>query len=58
LRTDLGGDNADLSVEQGAKASLEKIETAGKEQNGQFLNIKIEGWTGGKESYDGSNAPW
>ncbi|KAE9365578.1 dehydrogenase [Stipitochalara longipes BDJ] len=54
LRTDLGGDAADLSVEQGAKATTEKIMKAGKEQNGQFLNIFIEGIG----HYDGSNPPW
>ncbi|TGO49914.1 hypothetical protein BCON_0196g00100 [Botryotinia convoluta] len=42
LRTDLGGANADLSVEQGAKGSLEKIFSAGKEQNGEFLKIAVE----------------
>ena len=44
LRTDLGGDSADLSVEQGAKATLERIAEAGPEQNGQHLKIRIEGW--------------
>ncbi|KAH8701855.1 short chain dehydrogenase reductase [Talaromyces proteolyticus] len=55
LRTDLGGEQADLSVEDGAEATLVKILSSTKEQNGQFLNIKAEGWG---EKYDGSNAPW
>ncbi|KAK9234998.1 hypothetical protein V1525DRAFT_349121 [Lipomyces kononenkoae] len=54
LRTDLGGENADLSVEQGAKASLEKIFGAGTEQNGQFLKVLVKGWN----QYDGINSPW
>jgi hypothetical protein len=49
-----------LSVEQGAKASLEKILGAGKEQNGQFTKIEIKGWekAQGRNQYDGFNAPW
>ncbi|TVY55002.1 C-factor [Lachnellula cervina] len=59
LKTDLGSQNADLSVEVGAKAALDKIIGAGKEQNGQFLNIKIEGWEKtGPNQYDGVNPPW
>ncbi|PMD19907.1 putative short chain oxidoreductase [Hyaloscypha hepaticicola] len=34
LRTDLGGKTADLSPEQGAIATIEKIMSAGKEDNG------------------------
>ncbi|KAK9368882.1 hypothetical protein V1509DRAFT_621768 [Lipomyces kononenkoae] len=60
LRTDLGGEVADLPVEQGAKASLERIMGAGKEQNGQFLNILIKGWdkAGWRNQYDGATNPW
>lgn len=49
-----------MSVEQGAKASLEKIMGAGKEQNGQFLTIHVKGWeeAEGRNHYDGANAPW
>jgi hypothetical protein len=48
-----------LSVEQGAEASLVKILSATKEQNGQFLKIEIKGWDKGQRNqYDGSNAPW
>lgn len=51
---------ADLSVEQGAEASLERIKNAGKEQNGKFLDIEIKGWVQapGKSAYDGANPPW
>ncbi|KAG9232278.1 short chain dehydrogenase reductase [Amylocarpus encephaloides] len=63
LKTDLGGkDWADLTVEEGAQASLDKITGAGKEQNGQFMNIHIKGWEkpkgGGRNFYDGVNPSW
>ncbi|TVY37964.1 C-factor [Lachnellula subtilissima] len=60
LKTDLGSQNADLPVEVGAKATLDKIIGAGKEQNGQFLNIYVEGWEKkeGPNQYDGVNPPW
>jgi hypothetical protein len=45
---------ADLSVEEGAKATTDKIMSAGKEQNGEFLNIFIEG----KDHYHGTTSPW
>lgn len=61
LKTDLGGgDRADLAPEVGAKASLDRIFAATKEDNGQFLNIKVEGWENapGPNKYDGLNPPW
>jgi len=49
-----------LPVEVGAKATLDKIIGAGKEQNGQFLDIHVEGWEKkeGPNQYDGANPPW
>ncbi|TVY90989.1 C-factor [Lachnellula willkommii] len=59
LKTDLGSQDADLDVEVGAKATLDKILGAGKEQNGQFLNIYIDGEKKeGPNRYDGANPPW
>ncbi|KAH8660694.1 short-chain dehydrogenase-like protein [Tricladium varicosporioides] len=60
LQTDLGGANADLPTEVGAKATLEKIIAAEKEHTGQFLNILIKGreQTEWFNQYDGLNAPW
>jgi hypothetical protein len=63
LKTELGGlDRADLTVEEGANATLDKIIKAGKEDNGQFLNIKIKDWEQPKglnnNFYDGKNLPW
>jgi NAD(P)-dependent dehydrogenase (short-subunit alcohol dehydrogenase family) len=62
LQTDLGSEYADLPVEVGVKAALEKILGAGKEQNAQFLNISIPGWEkprgANNNFYDGANPPW
>ncbi|KAH8587164.1 putative short chain oxidoreductase [Bisporella sp. PMI_857] len=44
VRTELGGPAADLSVEEGAIATLGKILAAGKEDNGAFMNIRVKGW--------------
>jgi hypothetical protein len=51
---------ADLSVEEGAKATLDRIMNAGKEENGKFLNIRVKGWEKkeGLNQYDGGNPPW
>jgi hypothetical protein len=48
LKTDLGGGNADLPVDQGAKATLDKIVGATSKDNGAFLNILVEGWENAK----------
>lgn len=62
LQTDLNtpGVKADLPVEVGARASIEQILGAGKEKNGCFLNVRVEGWEE-KEAwsrYDGKSPPW
>jgi hypothetical protein len=51
---------ADLTPEQGAKASLNIIFDKGRELNGQMPKVFIEGWQNAKgpNVYDGSNAPW
>jgi len=60
LRTDLGGEAADLDVETGAKAVLEAVEKHGKDFNGKFLNIRVAGWEEkpGLNQYDGKALPW
>ncbi|MCJ1404072.1 hypothetical protein MMC11_007297 [Xylographa trunciseda] len=60
LQTDLGGDNADLPAETGAKAVLQTLHKAGKKDNGKFLNIHVPGWekNEGLNQYDGLNPPW
>jgi hypothetical protein len=57
----LGGvEYADLPVEVGAKATLDKIIGATAKDNGGFLNILVKGWekTEGPNQYDGVNPPW
>ena len=51
---------ADLTPEQGAKASLDIIFKKGRELNGKMPRVFVEGWEKGegKYLYDGSNAPW
>ncbi|KAK0726266.1 hypothetical protein B0T21DRAFT_385572 [Apiosordaria backusii] len=64
LKTELGGgDMADLTPEQGAKASLDIIfNKSQKEVNGQLPKVFVEGWDkpaeGRANVYDGTNAPW
>ncbi|EFX02869.1 short chain dehydrogenase reductase [Grosmannia clavigera kw1407] len=62
LKTELGGgDMADLTPEQGAKASIDIIfNKTQAEINGQLPKVFVKGWEkpGGRNVYDGTNAPW
>jgi hypothetical protein len=60
LKTDLGGANADLEPEVGAKATLDIILKSTSETNGKFLTIHVPGWENapGPNKYDGSVVPW
>ncbi|KAL2046761.1 hypothetical protein ABVK25_011549 [Lepraria finkii] len=61
MKTDLGGgEMADLTAEEGAKASLDMIFKPGQELNGQFPKILVQGWekAEGNNQYDGSNSAW
>lgn len=60
LQTEMGGANAHLSVERGAKAVLEAVHERGKEANGHFVDIRIDGWedTMGMNLYSGADLPW
>lgn len=51
---------ADLDVEVGAAATLDKIMGATKEQNGYFMNIHVKGYEKREDpnQYDGANPPW
>lgn len=53
-------DYADLEVDVGAKATLEKIFAAKKVDNGAFMNILVKGYENvdGPNKYDGKNPPW
>lgn len=50
----MGGQNADLTVPQGAEAVLDIVMTAGSRENGSFKNIRVPEW----EKYDGQDVPW
>ena len=61
LKTDLGGgDMADLTPEEGARASLDIIFKEGQEYNGKMPKIFVKGWENAKgpNVYDGTDAPW
>lgn len=54
LQTDMGGADADLTVEEGAKAVVDLVMSADQECNGRFKNIHVPGWAG----YAGQEIPW
>ncbi|KAI1073697.1 hypothetical protein F5B20DRAFT_586970 [Whalleya microplaca] len=64
LKTELGGgDMADLTTEEGAKASLDIIFEEGQKYNGQMTKVFVKGWEDsenpkGRHIYDGTSAPW
>ncbi|KFX88261.1 hypothetical protein V495_05486 [Pseudogymnoascus sp. VKM F-4514 (FW-929)] len=61
MKTDLGGgDMADLTAEEGAKASLDIIFTPGQKYNGLMPKVLVKGWekNPGNNQYDGTNVPW
>lgn len=61
MKTDLGGgDMADLTTEQGAKASLDIILKPGQEYNGLMPKVLVKGWekSEGNNQYDGTIVPW
>ncbi|TDZ74499.1 putative oxidoreductase [Colletotrichum sidae] len=61
MKTELGGgDMADLTPEEGAKASLDIIYRPNEQTNGQMPKVLVKGWehASGINVYDGSNAPW
>ncbi|KAE8143762.1 hypothetical protein BDV38DRAFT_289633 [Aspergillus pseudotamarii] len=54
LKTDMGGDDAHLTADEGAQAVLNVIDKAEKDSNGCFKNIYAPGW----DMYDGKDIPW
>ncbi|KAL8989987.1 MAG: hypothetical protein Q9169_008235, partial [Polycauliona sp. 2 TL-2023] len=54
MKTDLGTEIADLTPEEGAKASLDMIFRPGQGLNGQFPTVLVKGWekAGGNHQYD------
>ncbi|KAI4739003.1 NAD(P)-binding protein [Aureobasidium sp. EXF-12298] len=58
LKTDMGTEHADLSLEQGVTAVKKLILETGKEHNGRFLNIKVPKTDEMMWDYDGKDIPW
>ncbi|KAI1120259.1 short chain dehydrogenase reductase [Nemania abortiva] len=59
LKTDLGGgDMADLTPEEGAKASLDILFKPNSETNGKMPKVLVKGWETKSHCYDGTNVPW
>ncbi|CAG8932444.1 unnamed protein product [Penicillium salamii] len=54
LKSDMGGQDADLTVPQGAEAVLDLVMSASSRENGSFKNVRVPGW----EKYDGQDLPW
>lgn len=58
LKTDMGSEDADLSVEVGVAAVKKLILESGKEHNGRFLNIEVPKTDKMVYDYDGKDIPW
>ncbi|KAK3385991.1 short-chain dehydrogenase-like protein [Podospora didyma] len=60
VKTDLGSDQADLTVDVAVKAVLAKIDTVDQDGNGKLHVVLVKGWekAPGLNQYDGSVAPW
>ncbi|THZ79426.1 NAD(P)-binding protein [Aureobasidium pullulans] len=58
IKTDMGSQDADLSIEVGVAEVKRVILESGKEQNGKFLNINVPKTDEMKWSYDGQDIPW
>ncbi|KAH8828645.1 short-chain dehydrogenase-like protein [Flagelloscypha sp. PMI_526] len=59
VKTVMGTDNAELTVEQSVKAILQSIQQSDSTSNGKFLDINVEGWVHTRlNSYKGGEIPW
>ncbi|PYH30041.1 SDR family oxidoreductase [Aspergillus neoniger CBS 115656] len=60
VKTDLGGERADITAEQSVQGLLDIIVPATQEDNGKFFNIRVPGWeqAEGLNQYDGEVVPW
>ena len=58
LKTDLGGQHADLDVEVGVTELKRIILESSKAQNGKCLNIRVPGQEKALGQYDGGEIPW
>lgn len=54
IKTDMGGEDADLTVTQGAEAVLNVVDFITHENNGQYKSVLVPGW----DAYSGQDLPW
>ena len=57
----MGSENADLPVEVGVKAVLERVGKLTQKDNGKFWDIEVKGWgnpSGGPNVYRGEELAW
>ncbi|OJJ64672.1 hypothetical protein ASPSYDRAFT_168547 [Aspergillus sydowii CBS 593.65] len=54
IKTDMGGEDADLTVTQGAEAVLNVVDSITHENNGQYKSVLVPGW----DAYSGQDLPW
>lgn len=57
----MGSENADLPVEVGTKAVLERVSRLTQNDNGKFWDIEVKGWknpSGGPNVYRGEELAW
>ncbi|PLN85679.1 NAD(P)-binding protein [Aspergillus taichungensis] len=60
VKTDLGGESADLTTEQSASAVLDIVFHKTAADTGKFFNVRVAGWeeAEGLNQYDGAEYPW
>ncbi|KAH8828641.1 short-chain dehydrogenase-like protein [Flagelloscypha sp. PMI_526] len=59
VKTDMGSDKAELTVEQSVKGIFKRIHESDSTLNGKFLDIDVEGWVPTPMgSYNGGEIPW
>ena len=54
LKTDMGGDDAHLTAQEGAQAVLNVVDKADINSSGTFKNIDAPGW----DMYNGKDIAW
>ncbi|KAL3471765.1 hypothetical protein BJX99DRAFT_266516 [Aspergillus californicus] len=60
VKTELGGDNADIDIETSTEAVLDLISRVGRQDNGKFFNIRVPAFDHRPEAfqYAGKEIPW
>ncbi|TKX21183.1 hypothetical protein C1H76_6724 [Elsinoe australis] len=58
VKTDLGTDAADLTVEESANGILEIAERITTKDNGKYFTVRVPGWEDKPQQYHGGERPW